>query len=146
VLAGGRPARRLTRRFDGVADVLAIALAHFSDESAGGRKHGAGIASIGPGLLAADVELGGTVDITGGDKVAVRFGGRRLNDRLGLGQPFRLAISRQPLTTAFTAKAGLLVAAEADAGIEQIGGVDPDHAAFQLRRDVQRQAQRFGPD
>src|SRR5690606_5080234 len=47
---------------DGVADVLAVALADLAEEAAVGGKDGAGVATVGAGLFAADVELGGAVD------------------------------------------------------------------------------------
>ena len=62
---GRAPAEGGAGRFDGVADILAVALADFADELAVGAEHGAGIAAIGPGLLAADIHLGGLVDAGG---------------------------------------------------------------------------------
>src|SRR5690606_36991484 len=62
VRRGGGPAERGAGGFDGVADVLAVAVADFADQGAIGAVNGAGIAGIRAGLLAADIHLGGPVD------------------------------------------------------------------------------------
>ena len=69
---GGGPAERGAGGFDGVADVLAVAVADFADQRAGGAVDRAGIAGIGAGLLAADIHLGGLVDRR---RVVERVGG-----------------------------------------------------------------------
>ena len=65
----------------------------------------------------------------------------RLARRPGL----RLQIFVDAFAPAFAAEAGFAVAAEADGGIEEIGGIHPHHAALQLGRDVERQADGLAP-
>ena len=67
--------------------------------------------------------------------------GLRLARRPGL----RLQIFVDAFAPAFAAEAGFAVAAEAHGGIEQIGGIHPDHAALQLGRDVERKADGLAP-
>src|SRR5262249_38422063 len=55
------PAGARTRRLDGVADILAVAVANFADQVATRVVDRPAVARIGPGLLAADVVLGRTV-------------------------------------------------------------------------------------
>src|SRR5471032_933288 len=84
--------------------------------------------------------------------VSARFESGRLRNmpgRLGtngqLSPRTRLQILVNPLASAFTAKARFAIPAEADTGIEEIGRVDPDHAALQARRDIQRAADGLAP-
>ncbi len=63
VVGRGRgPAEGGAGGFDGVADVLAVALADFADELAVRAVDGAGVAAVRARLLAADIHLGGLVD------------------------------------------------------------------------------------
>src|SRR5207247_4875494 len=48
--------------------------------------------------------------------------------------------------TAFAAKAALPVAAESRRRVEQVRGIDPHHAALELRGDVEREVDALRPD
>src|SRR6202011_87681 len=105
------------------------------------------VTAVRPNLLAADEQLRGTIEradiALGGSGLSMRRSSVRAND-----QPSprsRLQILVNPLASPFTAKARLAIAAEADACIEEIGRVDPDHAALQTRRDIQRAADGLAP-
>src|SRR5437660_1195441 len=52
----------------------------------------------------------------------------------------------QPLPSAFPAESALAIAAEAGGCVEEVGAVDPDGSGFDLWRDVQGEADVFGPD
>ncbi len=144
---GGGPAQRCTGCLDGVADILAIAVADFADQLACRIEHGAGIAAVGAGLLAADIHLGGLVEMG----FVERIGGLGLSclgsrTRLEVLLPSRLEIGGHAFAATFTAEAALLVATKADRGIEIVGAVDPDHTGLELGRDIEGQIDVLAPD
>ena len=57
------PAGRGVRRFDRIADVLAVPFPHLADDTPVGPDDAAAVGLVGPNLFAADEELGGTVDV-----------------------------------------------------------------------------------
>ncbi|MNY45727.1 hypothetical protein D3C86_1808490 [compost metagenome] len=67
---GGGPAERSAGGFHRIADILAVAVADFADQVALGAEHRAGIAAIRAGLLAADIHLGGLVEMGFVERVA----------------------------------------------------------------------------
>src|SRR5690606_23413388 len=78
---GCGPGQGRTGGFDGVADILAIALANFADLQAGIVKDRAIVAAVGANLLAANIQLGSLVDARGAEHVAGVYrarGGSRL--------------------------------------------------------------------
>ena len=60
VRCASRPSFRLVRCFHGVPDVLPVALPHLPDPSAPSIEHRHAVVRVGPRLLPADIELGGT--------------------------------------------------------------------------------------
>ena len=143
-MAGGSgPAFGGMGGLDRVADVLAVADADMTQQFAACRPDGFRIAAVGPGLLAADVKLGGAVQIR---NFRVARGG---NCRYGF-QRFRRAdrfeIGQKPFPAAFAAKARLAHTAKAGCGIEEVGRIHPDDACLQLRRHIQRKVHILGPD
>ena len=64
---------------------------------------------------------------------------------LRFAQAFGFRYSIDAFAAAFAAEAEFAIAAEADAGIEQIGRIDPDDAGLQFRRDIKRQADGLAP-
>ena len=135
------PARRLSRRFDRVADVLAVALRRRGPGRAT-TFHARAVAAIGAGLCAADIELGGAVDGIGRARRRRACGGRNLSRGNGRieGQIFD-----QAFAPAFSAEARFLHAAETAGRVEGIRAIHPDHAGLELGRDFERQANRFAP-
>src|SRR5690606_12623158 len=121
---GSRPAKRSARRFHGVADILAIAITNLADQLAGRVEYGARIAAIGSRLLAADIHLGGLVEMARIERVAGsglhRFGNRH---RFELFLPGWLEIGTHALAATFAAIAGFLVSTKAHGRIEIIGSV-----------------------
>ena len=117
---GARPAQRPARRLDSVADILAVALAHFAQMLAVSGENGAGITGIGPRLLAADIELGRPVDAAGLMPVG---GVGQLKGRCGfeLFLPGRLQIRAHAFAAALAPETGFAIAAEADGGVELVG-------------------------
>ncbi len=61
-------------------------------------------------------------------------------------RPLRLGVGERALAAAFPPVAGFLVAAEPGGRVEQVGRVDPHHARLELRRDIEREVDRFRPD
>src|SRR5476649_2853686 len=78
--AGLRPLFSAARSGDRVTDVLAIALAHFTDDRSGRRMHEPRVTAVRPNLLAADKQLRSTVKRA---DVGVRVESRRLRNMLG---------------------------------------------------------------
>src|SRR5471032_1690038 len=150
VRRGLGPAAGFMRGFDGVADVLAAALAHFADEGAGRAVDRAAIAAVRARLFAADVQLGRAVD---GEGIAAGDYHRRFRLDLGFDQRCgRTRVFRQrghifvhAFASALAAVARFAVAAEAASGVELVGGVNPYDTCLDLRRDVQCEADVFAP-
>src|SRR5471032_2459443 len=139
---GLRPLFSTASSRDRVTYVLAITLAHFTDDCSRRRMYGPRVTAIRPNLLAADKQLRRTVEHA---DVTVRIKSGRLRNRLStlgtngqLSPRTRLQILVNPLAPAFAAKAGFAISAKANTRIEEIRRVDPDHAALQTRRDIQR--------
>ncbi len=142
MLRGGRPAFRLAGGLDGVAYVLAVAVARLADQVTGGISDFHRIAAVGARLLAADIELGRPIDRRRCRRALRRFYLARDGLLLpGLG----LQILESTLAAAFAAEARFAVAAKANRGIEEIGGIDPDDAAFELRRHIEGKADGLTP-
>src|SRR5690606_31875202 len=166
VVAGAlRPvAGRLARRLDRIADVLAVALAHLTEDFAARPGNHTGIGGVGPLLLAADVHLRRAVNgvepaVCG--RAAVQRRGQRevrlcplrqpLLDvlrqfRARAGLPRRADVLEQPFLPALAAKPALAVAAKARGGIKQVRRVDPDRARLQLPGDVDGDVDVVAPD
>src|SRR5450631_3840683 len=133
---------------NGITDVLAVALANLAEMPALRRQYGARIIAVGTNLLAADEQLGGPVDRRHAKSGAVGGWSRRrqcLRARFTPAPRPGFEIFVHAFAAALAAETGLAIAAEADAGVEQIGRVDPDHAGQQFRRDIQRQPDRLAP-
>ena len=132
------PAGRLARGLDGVADVLAIAEAGLAERAPRGIEHGIGVAAVRPRLLAADIHFRRAVDARRRRRRPRRGaqldGRRRLRRRAARGSFGSAEIFGQALAPAFAAEAALAVAAEAGAGVEQIGRIDPDDARLDAAR------------
>ena len=111
------------------------------------RRARVGRAAIGPRLLAADIHFRRPVDARQppAPGPARRSSARpcRRGRRRAAGR--RAEIFGQPLAPALAAKAALAIAAEAGAGVEQVGRVDPDHAGLELRGDLKRAVEVLGP-
>src|SRR5690606_22184278 len=163
----GPPAAGFVGGFHGVADVLAVAFAHFTYQPAAGPVDAAGVAAVGPGLPAADVHFRRAVDarrLAGGlGPVRVGPGAGRTVGRRPRGRRFAVgrarrtgrtgraaragrrgaALPRGPqilehaLPAAFAPEAALFVPAEARGRVKQIGGVDPHYACLHLGGHVQ---------
>ena len=69
--------------------------------------------------------------------------------RVELGRVFEpgwLEIFEEALAAAFAAVTAFAVAAETATGVEEIRAIDPDDACFELRSDLKRNVDAFGPD
>ena len=98
------PAERRARGFDGVSDILAIAIADFANKLAGRIVHGTGIAAIGARLLAANIHFCGLVEMPAVEWVC-RLGRGDLGGWrwLEVSFPSRLEVGTHAFTTAFAA-------------------------------------------
>ena len=140
------PARRLVCRFDGVADVFAVALSNVCQPDACGAVDGAAIGAIGSGLLAANVQFGRAVNGWRTAWSQCGNGGRRNGAGWQVGSSIFAArgqILEHSLPATFSAKPGLTVATKSTSSVKLVGGVDPDHAGLDLRRHIQRQTDRL---
>lgn len=64
----------------------------------------------------------------------------------GFFEPGWLEIFEEAFAAAFAAKTAFAIAAEAAAGVEKIGAIDPDYSGFELRSYVEREVDAFAPD
>ena len=142
VAGGGGPAFGGPGGLDGVADILAVGDRGLPEERAVAPMDVLGIATIGAGLFAADIELGGAVERICGAFVTreSRDGFERFGGALGFG------VGRQTFPAAFAAITAFAQAAKAGGGIEEIGGVDPDHARGQFRGHIQGEVDVLAPE
>src|SRR5471030_602346 len=112
--AGLRPLFSTASSGDRVTYVLAITLAHFTDDRSRRRMYEPRVTAVRPNLIAADKQLRRTVERA---DVGVRFESRRLRNMLGtngqLSPRARLQILVNPLASAFAAEAGFAISAEA---------------------------------
>src|SRR5690606_13689716 len=104
------------------------------------------VTAVGAGLLAADIILGGPVEMAGIERVARRGGdgfGHRLRFQRFL--PAGLEIGGHALAATLAPETALLIAAEADGGVELVGAVDPDHAGLEPGRDIEGEIDVLAP-
>src|SRR5690606_14498515 len=105
----GPPAAGFVRGLYGVADVLAVAFAHFTYQPAAGPVDAAGVAAVGPGLPAADVHFRRAVDarrLAGGlGPVRVGPGAGRTVGRRPRGRRFAVGRARRTGRTGRTGRA-----------------------------------------
>src|SRR5690606_28754396 len=149
----GPPAAGFVGGLYGVADVLAVAFAHFTYQPAAGPVDAAGVAAVGPGLPAADVHFLPAVDarrLVGGRARRTgrtgRTGRAARAGRRGAARPRGPQILEHALPAAFAPEAALFVPAEARGRVKPIGGVDPHYACLHLGGHVQGQVDVFRPD
>lgn len=64
----------------------------------------------------------------------------------GVLEPGRFEILEKAFAAAFAAVAAFAIAAETTRRVEKIRTVDPGDAGFELRSDVKRDVDAFGPD
>jgi len=99
------------------------------------------VTRIRPRLFAADVEFHGAIDR--GSRSIGWFLGRLIYRerccmyRWRILKPCSLEIFEKPLAPTLASITALAIASETAGGIEQIRAVDPHHAGFELRRNVQ---------
>src|ERR1700687_3812876 len=136
------PAFRFASGLDRVANVLAVAQRRFSTRHPPVRAaHFDAVTRIRPRLFAADVEFHGAVDW--GSRGIGWFLGRLIHRerrcmyRWRILKPGRLEIFEKALATTLASITALAIASETTGGIEKIRAVDPHHAGFELRRNVQ---------
>ncbi len=143
-----RPARGAPRRNDGIADILAVALADFADHLAFRGKHGPRIVPVRPRLLAADEELGSAIERRNGEITGGLLRGRQavFGAQLAPHPGLRLQIFVAALSPALTAEAGFALSAEAARRIEEVGRIDPDDTGRKLCGNMQGKTDRFAPD
>src|SRR5688572_20829480 len=141
----------------GVADVLAIAFGHLADECAVWVQYPAAVSLIGTRLLAADEQLRRTVDGREAGRQTLLGGLRERDVELlarsrvardgtrALGFLHALHVLPHALAPAFAAVAALTIPAEAGRRVEEVRRIDPDDAALELRRDVEREIDALRP-
>ena len=145
------PARRFAGGFDGVANVFAIAQRRFAEQL--GRS-GCALPCCSRNRAAPAcrrcraLRCGRSAKI--GRLVGVVRGllRRRSPEHGSAGarlEPRWLQIFQQAFPAALAAVAAFAIAAESAGGVEQVGAIDPDHAGFDLRRNVQRNVDALAP-
>ncbi len=113
-----------------------------AEERAARAVDGAGIAAVGAGLLAADVELGRAVErVRGGAVTLVGFEGLERFRRAAV-----CGVGHEALGAAFAPEAAFAHTAEGGGGVEEVGRVDPDDTGGEFRRDVEREVDVFRPE
>ena len=136
------PTKGRLRRFDSVSQVLAVGNRHLAQRGARGVEQSSGISAIGSGLLAANIQLGRTVQTKRRARIAGERRHRHKDWQLSRG----FGIASQPLPAAFAAKTAFTDTAKAGSGIKHIGPIDPDHPSNQLWCNIQGQIDVFAPN
>src|SRR5260370_14166187 len=131
------PAFRFARRFDGVANVLAVAKRRFPKHTPVGGAHFDAVTRIRPRLFAANVELHGAID-RGSREIGGLLGRLIYRERACMNwwrvlKPCRLEIFEKPFAPTLASIAALAIAPETPGGLQKGCAVDPNHAGFQLR-------------
>src|SRR5882762_7304967 len=135
------PAFRFARRFDGVAHVLAVAKRCFPKQTSVGGAYFDAVTRIRPRLFAANIELHGVVDLgsrkIGGPLRRLIHREWRCTHRWRTLKPGRFEIFEKPFAPTLASITALAIPTETAGGVEKICAVDPNHAGFELRRNVQ---------
>src|SRR4029077_6546994 len=148
---GPGPTRGFPRGFDRVANVLAVAQPYFADSLATVPSDFHAVAGIRSRLLAPDVKFYGAVNIKGRSRGlrfivrSFRWGrlrGRQCRPAL---KPGWFQIFQQAFPAALAAVSALTVTAKAAGGVKQVSAIHPDHAGFELRRNVERNIDALAP-
>ena len=129
-------------RLDRIAHVLAVGEAGLTQQCAVLAIDVAGIAAIGPGLPAADIEFRRSIQRVG-RFVPARVGRDGFQ---GFGGAIGPGVGQQAFPAAFASEPAFTYPSEPGGGIEQVGGVDPDHARGQFRGDVEGEVDVLAPD
>src|SRR5690606_16482608 len=127
-----------------IANILAAAGAGFAREATTRIGDWEGIVSVGPHLLAADIELRRPVDRVG--EGAGGNGGCEGCDGLAARMFRRLQIFAHAFRAAFAPEAAFAIAAETAGGVEHVGAVDPDDAGLEARGRFQCPVDVLAPD
>src|ERR1700674_3297376 len=148
---GPGPARSFPRGFDRVANVLAVAQSYFADSLATVTSDFHAVAGIRSRLFAPDVKFYSAVNSKGrrrGLRFMVRsFRWRRLRGRQcrRVLEPGWFQIFQQTFPAALAAVSAFTVTAKAAGGVKQVSAIHPDHAGFELRRNVKRNIDALAP-
>src|SRR5260370_42103944 len=133
------PAFRFARRFDGVANALAVAKRRFPKHTPGGAAHFDAVTRIRPRLFAANVELHGAID-RGSREIGrllerlIDCNRRCMNWRCVF-KPCRIEIFEKPLTPTLASITALAIAPETARGVKEIRAIYPNHPGFELCRN-----------